>query len=184
MAILKVSRLGHPVLRKPAESVQVQEIQSPEFQRLIDDMIDTMREYDGVGLAAPQIHVSKQVAVIEVNENLRYPNMKKVPLTVLINPRIANRSNNLLESWEGCLSIPDLRGIVPRNASLTCEALDQNGKSIKIEASDFFARVIQHEFDHLQGNVYLDRMSNLKSLTHLNEFARYWAEPPEEEETQ
>jgi len=183
MAILKVARLGHPVIRAQAASVTPQEIASPEIQKLIDDMADSIREYDGVGLAAPQIHVSKQIAVLEVDDNVRYPGMPKVPLTILINPRITSRSKNLIEDWEGCLSIPDLRGIVPRNASLVCEALDRNGKPIKIEAHDFFARVIQHECDHLQGNVYLDRMVHLKSLTHLNEFTKYGSESDEEEKS-
>ena len=181
MAILKVARLGHPVIRTQAVAVTPQEIATPEFQTLIDDMIETMYEYDGVGLAAPQIHISKQIAVLEVNNNDRYPGMPKVPLTVLINPRITSRSKNLIEGWEGCLSIPDMRGIVPRNASLVCEALDRNGKPIKIEAQDFFARVIQHECDHLQGNVYLDRMTHLKSLTHLNEFEKFCSGSDEDE---
>lgn len=174
MSILKVARLGHPVIREQAAVVNPRDISSPEIQKLIDDMIDSMREYDGVGLAAPQIYVSKQIAVLEVDGNERYPGMPNVPLTVLINPRITSRSKNVIEGWEGCLSIPDLRGIVPRNASLVCEALDRTGKPLKIEAHDFFARVIQHECDHLQGNVYLDRMTHLKSLTHLNEFSKFW----------
>jgi peptide deformylase len=107
--------------------------------------------------------------------------MPEIQLTVLINPRISSRSKKLLEGWEGCLSIPDLRGMVPRNESLVCEALDRTGTSIRVEASGFFARVIQHEWDHLQGNVYLDRMTNLSSLTHLSEFARYWAIEKNEE---
>ncbi len=175
MSILKVARLGHPVIRKAAEPLTLAEIQSAEIQKLIDDMIETMRDYEGVGLAAPQIHISKQIAVLEVNGNSRYPDMPKVPLTVLINPKIIARDKTLIEGWEGCLSIPDLRGVIPRNISLTCEALDRNGKQLKIEARDFFARVIQHECDHLMGNVYLDRMTNLKSLSHLSEFARYWS---------
>lgn len=183
MSILKVARLGHPVLRKQAVSLTSQEIASSEIQKLIDDMIDSMREYDGVGLAAPQIHVSKQIAVLEVNENVRYPDAPKVPLTVLINPKITSRSKNLIEGWEGCLSIPDLRGIVPRGASLICEALDRNGKPVKIEAKDFFARVIQHEWDHLQGNVYIDRMADLKTLSYLSEFARFCSGTSEEDES-
>ena len=183
MSILKVARLGYPVIRQTALTVTSSELQSPEIQKLIDDMVDTMHEYDGVGLAAPQIHVSKQIAVLEVNNNARYPRIPKVPLTVLINPRIISQSKNLIEEWEGCLSIPDLRGSVPRHASLVCEVLDRHGKLVKIEANDFFARIIQHECDHLQGNVYLDRMTDLKSLSHLNEFARFWAAPAEEEES-
>ena len=175
MPILKVARLGHPVIRETALPLSRKEIESKEIQTLIDDMIETMREYDGVGLAAPQVHVSKQITVIEVKDNPRYPEVPKIPLLVLINPKITNRSKENLESWEGCLSIPDLRGIVPRSESLVCEALDRFGKPIKLEANDFFARVIQHECDHLEGCVYLDRMDSLKSLSHLLEFSRYHA---------
>ena len=173
MSILKVARLGHPVIRAAAAPVSAEEIRSSQIQTLIDDMIETMHEYDGVGLAAPQIHISKQIVVIEVENNPRYPGMPKVPLTVLINPQITSRSKKLIEGFEGCLSIPDLRGAVPRNESLVCEALDRAGKPVKIEVQDFFARVIQHEWDHLQGNVYLDRMTNLRSLSYLSEFARF-----------
>ena len=176
MAILKVARLGHPVIRQSTVALSVAEIQSQEIQGLIDNMIQTMHEYDGVGLAAPQVHVSKQIAVIEVAENKRYPQAVKIPLVVIINPSISSRSEKRVNSWEGCLSIPDLRGIVPRHESLVCQALDRDGKPLKINADGFFARVIQHEWDHLQGNVYLDRMKDLKSLTHLAEFAQFWVE--------
>ena len=175
MSILKVARLGHPVIRKPSKPLTAQEIESPAIQKLIDDMIETMREYEGVGLAAPQIHSSKQIAVIEVEGNPRYPNMPRVHLAVLINPKIVSRSKDLVEDWEGCLSIPDLRGSVPRNDALVCEALDRFGKALKVEAHGFFARVIQHEWDHLQGDVYLDRMRSLKTLSHLAEFGRFLA---------
>lgn len=175
MSILKVARLGHPVIRAQANPLTREEILSGDIQKLIDDMTETMREYDGVGLAAPQIHVSRQIALIEVEDNPRYPDMPKVPLTVLINPKIVSRSKTIVEGWEGCLSIPDLRGSVPRNESLVCEALDRTAKPLKIEAEGFFARVIQHECDHLQGNVYLDRMTHLKTLSHLAEFARFCA---------
>jgi peptide deformylase len=180
MAILKVARLGHPIIRKETKALSSEEIVSPQTQTFIDDMIETMREYDGVGLAATQVHAAKQIAVIEVKDNPRYPEMEGIPLTVLINPRITKRSKKLVEGWEGCLSIPDLRGIVPRNESLTCEALDREGKAVKIEATHFFARVIQHEWDHLQGHVYADRMPNLRTLTHLSEFARYWTSGAED----
>lgn len=180
MAILKVARLGHPIIRTKTEAFSAQEIELPETQALIENMIETMREYDGVGLAATQIHLAKQIAVIEVHENPRYPGMSEIPLTVLINPRITQRSKKLVEGWEGCLSIPDMRGLVPRNELLVCDALDRNGKSIQIEAKGFFARVIQHECDHLLGGVYLDRMPNLRSLTHLEEFSRYWVQGSDE----
>ena len=176
MAILKVARLGHPVIRTHAQAVPKETITSTETQRFIDDMIDTMREYDGVGLAAPQVHVSKQIAVIEVQDNRRYPGEGPIPLTVLINPRIIQASKRQVDDWEGCRSVNDFRGKVPRADSLEVEAYDRKGKSVTLRVQGFFARVIQHECDHLAGKVFLDRMPNLSTLTHLKEFARYWQE--------
>jgi peptide deformylase len=174
MSILKVTRLGHPVLRKVTENVPLQELESPAMQKFIDDMIETMKEYDGVGLAADQVHESKQIAVLEVADNPRYPDKAKVPLTVLVNPRITPLSEETEDDWEGCLSIPDLRGMVPRYKSIRVQALDRQGKDIDFVANDFHARVIQHEFDHLNGKVYLDRMRDLSTLTFLQELSRYW----------
>ena len=171
MAILKVSRLGNPVLRKAAEAVPKEAIHSPEIQRLIDDMIDTMHEYDGVGLAAPQVHVSKQLAVIEVPRGVR--SEKPIPLTVLVNPRIIAASKEHVDDWEGCLSVHDMRGKVPRAQWVDIEMFTRKGERLKFRAEGFFARVIQHECDHLAGKVFLDRMPNLSTLTHLQEFARY-----------
>lgn len=174
MAILKVSRLGHPVIRMPAVAVAKETITSPRMQRFIDDMIETMHEYDGVGLAAPQVYTSTQVAVIEVKENRRYPGEGPIPLTVLINPRISQASKKQVEDWEGCLSVDGLRGRVPRAESLEVEAYNRKGEKVKFHAHGFFARVIQHECDHLIGKVFLDRMPDLSTLSHLQEFARYW----------
>jgi peptide deformylase len=177
MSILKVTRLGHPVLRRITEQVPLQELQSPAMQKFIDDMVETMKEYDGVGLAADQVFESKQVAVLEVADNPRYPNKPAVPLTVLVNPKITPLSDEMEEDWEGCLSIPDLRGRVPRHKSIHVQALDRNGANLDFVANDFHARVIQHECDHLNGKVYLDRMRDLTTLTFLQEFARYWLDP-------
>jgi peptide deformylase len=174
MSILKVARLGHPVLRKIAAPVSRREIQLPSFQKFIDNMIETMKEYDGVGLAADQVHESKQIAVLEVADNRRYPDKPNVPLTILINPTIAPLTEEMEEDWEGCLSIPEMRGRVPRYKSIRVQAIDRHGKELEFIALDFHARVIQHEWDHLNGKVYLDRMSDLSTLTFLTEFARYW----------
>lgn len=174
MAILKVSRLGHPILRRIAESVPIEIIQRPAFQQFIDDMVETMREYEGVGLAAPQVHVPQQVAVLEIAKPPRYPDAPSVPLTVLINPRVTVLAQDTVDGWEGCLSIPELRGIVPRFHELRVEALDRHGQPLEFIAKDFHARVVQHEHDHLQGKVYLDRMPSLDTLTHLSEWRRYW----------
>lgn len=174
MAILKVARLGHPVIRTPAKPVPKETIASPAMQRFLDDMIETMHEYDGVGLAAPQVHVSSQVAVIEVTANRRYPGEGPIPLTVLINPKILSASKKTPADWEGCLSVIDFRGQVPRADALEVEAYNRKGEKVKFSAHGFFARVIQHECDHLAGKVFLDRMPDLSTLSHLQEFVRYW----------
>ena len=176
--ILKVARLGHPAVRSPARPVPAEMIASPDLQRLVDDMIETMHEYDGVGLAAPQVHVGLRLAVIEVpasDERSR----EAVPLTVLVNPRVTPLGDEKEHAWEGCLSIPDLRGVVPRWSRLRLEALDRAGAPFTVEAEGFFARVIQHECDHLDGSVYLDRMEGLRTLSFLREFERYVADEPE-----
>lgn len=172
--ILKVPRLGHPVLRAPAKDVPAAEIKSPEFQRLIDDMIETMREYNGVGIAGVQVHVPKRVAVIEVREDQRrYPEAPVIALTVLVNPAIVSKSEEKAEDWEGCLSVPDMRGLVPRHRKISVTAQDRDGKALSFEAEDFLARVIQHECDHLDGGVYLDRMKDLKTLSFIEEWRRF-----------
>jgi peptide deformylase len=174
MSILKVARLGHPVLRKITEPLSLGELQAAATQKFIDDMIETMKEYDGVGLAADQVHESKQIAVLEVADNPRYPDKPRVPLSVLVNPKITPLSEDMEEDWEGCLSIPDLRGRVPRYKSIRVQALDREGKEVDFIADNFHARVIQHEWDHLNGKLYLDRMRDLSALAFLTEFARYW----------
>jgi peptide deformylase len=181
MSILKVARIGHPVVRATARAVEPADIAKPEFQKLIDDMIETMKEYEGVGLAAPQIHVSLRLAVLQVeasDERAR----DAVPLTVLINPKITPLGKQGVLGWEGCLSIPELRGEVPRLKRVRLDALDRNGKPFGVEADDFHARVIQHECDHLDGDVYLDRMKDMRSLGFLPEFERFVVAEDEEEE--
>lgn len=176
MSILQVARIGNPVLRRAAEELSREQVVSAAVQKLIEDMIETMKEYDGVGLAAVQIHESKQIAVLEVEDNPRYPRKPRVPLSVLINPKITPLSEEVEEDWEGCLSIPDLRGKVPRYTSIRVEAWDRHGKDLNFVAADFHARVIQHEWDHLHGKVFLDRMRDLSTLSFLQEFVRYWAD--------
>jgi peptide deformylase len=175
MAILKVARLGNPVLRRTAEPVPPGEISSARVQSFIDDLIATMYEYDGAGLAAPQVHVSRQIVAYAVDANPRYPEAPKIPLTVLVNPRVVPTTDDVAEDWEGCLSLPDLRGRVPRCTAVAVEAYDRHGQRVRFEASDFHARVIQHECDHLLGVVFLDRMHSMQSLAFVREFLRYGA---------
>ena len=171
--ILKVARLGHPAIRSAAEPVSVDQIKAHDFQKLLDDMVETMREYIGVGLAAPQVHLSIQVAVLEVEHHPRYPEMPSVPLTYLINPVVEILERDTIDEWEGCLSIPEMRGVVPRFKKLRVKALGREGEPLDFVAEDFHARVIQHETDHLKGEVYLDRMRDMRTLAHLAEWQRY-----------
>ncbi len=169
MSILKIARIGHPVLRTPAEPLTKRTFRDPLFQKLIDDMRETLYEYEGVGLAAPQVHEGLRLAVIEIpgsDDRAR----AEVPFMVLANPVVTPLGDERESAWEGCLSVPDLRGLVPRHKRVKLEALDRQGKPYSLEAQDFFARVIQHECDHLDGTVYLDRMSDMRSLTFIKEF--------------
>ena len=174
MAVLKVAHLGHPILRQVAEPVSPEAIGAPEIQRLIDDMFETMDDHDGAGLAAPQVRVSRRIVIYGVAANPRYPDADAVPLTVLVNPKITPLTQDQEEDWEGCLSVPDLRGKVPRCTRVRVEAYGRDGKRLRFEARDFHARVVQHECDHLDGKVYLDRMRTMDTLTFLPEFQRYW----------
>jgi peptide deformylase len=173
MAILKIARMGHPILRQKAALIPPKDIASSDVQRLIEDMVETMRESDGAGLAANQVYVPRQLVVYEVGGEGR----DKIPLTVLINPRIVSASRGTAEDWEGCLSIPEIRGRVPRATEVRVRALDRTGKEIEISAKDLEARVIQHETDHLAGVLFPDRMTSLATLTFLDEYARYWNKP-------
>ena len=179
MSILKVARMGHPVLRTSARALEPAEIRSPAIQKLIDDMFDTMREYQGVGLAAPQVHESVRLFVAGfAADDEEERGAERFPLTALINPEITPLGTTLVEDWEGCLSIPDIRGRVPRAREIAVKAYDRQGKRIELRARGFTARVIQHETDHLDGVLFFDRMTSFKSLTFLEEFGRYWSGEP------
>ncbi len=174
MAILDVAKLGHPILRQVAEAVSLDEAQSSGFQNFIDDMVETMRKLDGVGLAAPQVSCSKQVVVIASEANPRYPDESDLPLMVLINPRLTERSDERIEGWEACLSVKDLRGKVRRHRKVRVEAFDRHMNPLSFETEGFLSIVLQHEIDHLNGKVFLDRMEDFSTLTHLEEFDRFW----------
>ena len=177
MSILKVARMGHPVLRAQARPLQASDIRSAALQQLIDDMFETMHEYQGVGLAAPQVHASVRLFVAGISrgpdEEDAEREAEEVPEMALINPEISIVGRETVEDWEGCLSIPDIRGRVSRARQIVVRAYDRNGKRVEIKASNFTARVIQHETDHLDGVLFLDRMKSFESLTFLEEFQRY-----------
>jgi peptide deformylase len=171
MSILKVARMGHPVLRERARPVSKSDLRDPLMQKLIDDMIDTMHEYHGVGLAAPQVHEGVRLFVALLDDE---PGSKS-KTAVIVNPEIVPSSPTQEEGWEGCLSIPDIRGMVPRFTDITVAALDRNGKPLELQLTNFPARVVQHETDHLDGVLFFDRMRSMQSLTYLDEYSRFHA---------
>jgi peptide deformylase len=177
MSILKVARMGHPALRTRARPLEPAVLKTPPIQRLIDDMIETMNEYHGIGLAAPQVHESLRLFVAgSMDEEHGFP------LIVLANPEITVAGPEVVEDWEGCLSVPDVRGRVPRARHIHVRGLDRQGQKMETKLSGFPARVIQHEADHLDGVLFLDRMTSFETLTFLDEFGRYWSReevPPE-----
>ena len=161
--------MGHPVLRERARALDKSELRDPLLQKLIDDMIDTMHEYHGVGLAAPQVHEGLRLFVALLDED---PDAKS-EATAIINPEIVPNALDTRDGWEGCLSIPDIRGMVPRLTDITVVALDRTGKKVERRLKDFPARVVQHETDHLDGVLFFDRMTSMQSLTYLEEYSRY-----------
>jgi peptide deformylase len=163
--------MGHPVLRQRARPLDKAALRNPLVQKLIDDMLDTMHEYHGVGLAAPQIHEDVRIFVGLLAED---PGPDTEPIA-LINPEITPDDPRTQEGWEGCLSIPDIRGMVPRYTQITLTALDRDGKPLELKLKDFAARVAQHETDHLNGVLFFDRMTSMQSLTFLEEYSRYHA---------
>jgi peptide deformylase len=180
LSILKVARMGHPVLRERARLLGRTEVAAPVIQKLIDDMIDTMVEYNGVGLAAPQVHESLRLFVASLDTG--DGDDAKVEPIAIINPEIQIIGREVVDDWEGCLSVPDIRGRVPRAKQIVLRALDRRGEPIEIAAHGFPARVIQHETDHLDGVLFFDRMRSFESLTFLEEYGRYHNRGDDEED--
>ncbi len=176
MSILKVARMGHPVLRRPARPLDPKEITTPAVQQLIDDMMQTMREYSGIGLAAPQVHEGVRLFLAGY-EDESAGDREHAPLKVmtLINPEVEPIGEETEEDWEGCLSIPEIRGRVVRARDVRVKAYDREGARIDLQAHGYFARVIQHETDHLDGVLFIDRMASFESLAFIEEYSRYWA---------
>ena len=162
MAIRSVLRMGHPLLRQVAEPVE--RYGTDELRALVRDMDDTMRSLNGAGIAAPQIGVSWRVVIFEVTANPRYPQAEAVPYTVLVNPTLEPLGHEQEDGWEGCLSVPGLRGLVPRYRQLRYRGFDLDGRTIDRTVSGFHARVVQHEVDHLDGILYPMRIADLRNL--------------------
>jgi len=193
MAVREVLRMGHPTLRVKASPVSKEEILSDEFKSLINDMFETMEAEEGIGIAAPQIGVSKQVAIVGVpKDNPRYPDAPEpeegdgedendFDVLVVINPTITVVDEEKMGFWEGCLSVPGLRGYVERPKKIKVEFTDLEGNSQTVEAKGFAATVFQHELDHLDGVLYVDRVEDIKKLSYIDEYLEYHDQDEESE---
>jgi len=165
MSILKVARLGHPVLRTKAADLEVKDIKAGKFNALIEDMIETMHAYEGVGLAGPQVHLPLRIFVFEVEERVaKRRNVPKLGVGAMFNATYEAVGTETITDWEGCLSVPFLGGEVPRFKKLKVSGIDHEGEPVQLEVSGFTARIFQHEIDHTDGHVYLDRMPDLTTV--------------------
>ena len=172
--IRTIVQLGNPALRQVADPVDVNQIQSDEIQNLIDDLIETMRHANGAGLASTQIAVPLRICIIEVNKNPRYSYKPDIPLTVLINPKVTFLTEERINVYEGCLSVPNMRGKVDRCPEILIEGFDREGQSVSFVSKGISAGTFQHELDHLDGLVFTDRMEDASSLTTIDEFADHY----------
>lgn len=174
MAARTVIRMGNPTLRKIADPVTLAELETAEFKALLVDLYDTMKTEGGIGIAAPQVNVSKQVALIELPEKSeRYETLKASPLFIIINPKITIIDQELQGFWEGCLSVPGLRGFVERPRAVQIDYIDELGMEKQIVAEKFLSTVFQHELDHLVGKIYIDQITDTTKISYLEEFAEF-----------
>jgi peptide deformylase len=174
MSIRKVARMGHPVLREKTKKINPKEIKSAEIKTLIQDLVDTMEEYGGIGIAAPQIHESKAVAIIRMDTGSEtYKDANGEPITVFINPEIKVIDEKTQECWEGCLSVPGLRGLVARPRKVQVVYLDETSEEQELTIDGFGATVVQHELDHLSGTLYVDKIADKTKLMFEEEYIKY-----------
>lgn len=175
MAVLELARMGNPILRQVARELTPKEIRSSEIQKLILDMVDTMKANEGIGLAAPQVNQSIQLCVMQISpDNPRYEVEDEIPLQVICNPKITVLGDETREMWEGCLSVPGMRGLVRRPAKIRLEALDGDGKPLVWELAGLPATVVQHETDHLFGALYIDKLVDPQHFAYIEEYQKYW----------
>ncbi len=174
MSILKIARMGHPILRKKARPIEPGELKSAAIQKLIDDMIETMNEYRGIGLAAPQVHEGIRLFIAGIVEDEDDGQDERALRVIpVINPEIKPVGDETADDWEGCLSIPDIRALVTRPRRIRVKALDRKGHRVELDVRDYPARVMLHENDHLDGVLFLDRVKRYDSLTYIEELERY-----------
>jgi peptide deformylase len=173
MAIRKIATIGHPVLRELARELTKEELAAPAMQTFIDDLVETMHDANGAGLAANQIHEPVRICAIEVKNNPLYPYKPNYPLTILVNPELTPTTNDTFFNYEGCLSVPNLRGEVRRFCGVRVRAWDRHGKELDFEVKGLTAGTFQHEVDHLDGKVFLDRVEDTRSLATWTDFERY-----------
>ena len=169
--------MGHPVLRRKARALEPTEVRTPNFQKLVDDMIETMHEYGGIGLAGPQVHEAVRLFVAGIEQE--DGSLRVIPF---VNPEISPVGTATAEDWEGCLSIPDIRGRVVRPHQVVVRALDRRAKPFELALAGYPARVVQHETDHLDGVLFFDRMRSFETLTYLEEYSRFWRQRDEDED--
>ncbi|MBN9166754.1 MAG: peptide deformylase [Myxococcales bacterium 68-20] len=173
MAIRKIATVGHPVLRQVARELTKEELRSAEIQRFIDDLVETMHDAAGAGLAANQVYEPIRITAIEINKNPRYPYKPNYPLTILVNPVVTPTTDDTFLNYEGCLSVPNLRGEVRRFTGVRVRAWDREGNDLDFEVKGLTAGTFQHEVDHLDGKVFLDRVEDTRSLTTWADFERF-----------
>ena len=170
---LRIAQIGHPILRQPTRMLTREELLSEEIQSFLDDLVETMREASGAGLAANQVYQSLRICAVEVRNNSRYPYRPNIPLTILVNPILTPASDETFVNYEGCLSVPNLRGQVRRHCEVHVDALDREGNSISTVVKGMTAATYQHEVDHLEGKIFLDRVEDPNSVVTLENFQRY-----------
>lgn len=173
MTLLKIAQVGAPVLRQRAREITPEELASPEIQTFIDDLVETMRDASGAGLAAIQVYRPIRIVALEVQDNPRYPYKPNIPLTVLVNPVLTPLTEERFDNYEGCLSVPDLRGVVSRFAELRIQALDRHGQTIDQRVRGITAGTYQHEVDHLDGTLFIDRVTDPATFSTWKEFQRH-----------
>lgn len=173
MAIRKIATIGHPILRQVARDLTREELAEPRWQTFIDDLVETMVDANGAGIAANQVYEPVMITAICVKDNPRYPYKPNIPLTILVNPKVELLSQETFQNYEGCLSVPNLRGEVPRSVHVRVRAWDRHGKDLDFEVKGLSAGTFQHEVDHLYGKLFVDRVTDTRTLATWADFERY-----------